>query len=263
MLEVAVPHCLALAATVWAWRRKAGGHWLPGLLADWLPLLLVAFLYSELPILMLGLGGVAGSGTGATVYHDALIQRWEAAVFGGQPARTLAGAMPIRWLSELLHGAYLSYYAIIYVPPLVLYALGRRQAFAQCQTAVMLAFTTCFVVFVVFPVEGPRYLWPAPARVPDGWMREAVLWVLGRGSSRGTAFPSSHAAVAVAQSVTFWRVSRLRLSWVVAAVTGLLLVGAVYGGFHYAVDMMMGAVVGVVAATIAGMILGVGKSELR
>ena len=251
-LGTAVLHCLALSGLVWAWRRPDAGHWLPSLIADWLPLLAVAFLYSELPTLMLGLGRVA--------YHDVIVQRWEGSLFGGQPARTLAGALPFAWLSELLHVAYLSYYAIIYLPPLVLYASGRRQAFEQCQTALMLAFTSCFLVFVLFPVEGPRYLWPAPEGVPDGRLRDAVLWVLTRGSSRGTAFPSSHAAVSVAQAVSLWLVGApprwLRVA--ISTLAVLLLVGAVYGGFHYAIDMTVGAVVGALMAWLAA--IGVSRA---
>jgi membrane-associated phospholipid phosphatase len=38
------------------------------------------------------------------------------------------------------------------------------------------------------------------------------------------------------------------LGVVVAATAALLIVGAVYGGFHYAVDVLAGAFVGIVVA---------------
>jgi undecaprenyl-diphosphatase len=77
-----------------------------------------------------------------------------------------------------------------------------------------------------------------------------VLAVLVSGSSRGAAFPSSHAAVSVAASVAALRFQP-KVGAVVAFVTALLLVGAVYGGFHYGVDMIAGAVVGLGVALAA------------
>ena len=63
----------------------------------------------------------------------------------------------------------------------------------------------------------------------------------------GAAFPSSHQAVAVAQTVcALGELPRL------APVIGLLSVGiglgAVYASFHYAVEMIAGALLGMVTA---------------
>ncbi len=211
-----------------------------GMVLDWVPLVLIPFMYAELPLLM--------AGAGAT-FHDAAVQGWEAAVFGSSPATTLAERLPVRWISEPLHAAYFSYYGLIFVPPAYLYLRRRHDAFAQVSFAVMAAFVVCFTVFAFFPVQGPRYLWPGNA-VPDGPMRRVVVGVLERGSSRGAAFPSSHVAVAVVQSVMAARLG-VPGSWLVAALTLGLAVGAVYGGFHYAIDSLAGAVVGGIVAAVA------------
>ena len=102
---------------------------------------------------------------------------------------------------------------------------------------------------MVFPVQGPRYIAP-PAGVPDGLFRSLTLALLEGGSSRGAAFPSSHVSVAVAQTLLALRFQR-RLGWVLVPVTTLLALGAVYGGFHYAVDVLVGAALGVVSAWLA------------
>lgn len=196
-----------------------------------LPLLLVPALYAELPHLMRGVG---------TVYHDPIVQAWETATFG-DPARTLAARWPSRLVSEPLHLAYFLYYPLIYVPPALLLLRRRHRAFGDAVTAVVATFAVCFAVFVVFPVQGPRYLGTAPA--PDGPVRSLVLALLEGGSSRGAAFPSSHVAVAVAQTIVAWaHPTPLRL--VYAVVTVGLSLGAIYGGFHYAVDVVAGAVTG-------------------
>ena len=212
-------------------------------LGDWLPLLALPILYAAIPATI-----VHGDGR----VFDAVVQGWDRALFGTDPARTLAGMLPNVWLSEVLHGAYLSYYAIIYGPPLVLY-LGRdrdRAGFHETVLAFTVAMTVCFAVFCLWPVAGPRYAWPAPEGVPGGPVRGIVLWVLEGGSSRGTAFPSSHMAIASAMSLSSLR-WRPGLGAVVTALSVLLGVGAVYGGFHYAVDMGVGAAVGALGWWVA------------
>ena len=247
---------VAAALALVTWRRNARSvsasraSAVTNVFADWLPLIIVSFLYAELPWLM-----TAYRGGTAVVYHDAWVQAAEQAVFGTQPSHTLAGALPFRWLSEGVHLGYVSYYGIIYVPPVVLYARRHREAFARCAAALLLAFTSCFLVFSFFPVEVPRYAWPAPPGTPEGPVRLAALWILREGSSRGAAFPSSHAAVSVAQTVSLWLAGERRMAIVIGTFTALLVVGAVYGGFHYAVDMVVGVAVGI-ACGVTGVVLG-------
>lgn len=202
---------------------------------DWLPFVALPFLYGLVP-----------STAGATVFRDAAVQQWDRALFGADAARELAGAMPWVAAGALLHVAYLSYYVIIYLPPLLLWWSERRGAFRLTALSFTIAMVVSLVGFLLIPVEGPRYVWPAPAHVPDEPARRLAVFLLERGSSRGTAFPSSHVAIAMAISLSClsgWR----RLGWAVFPMTVLLAIGAVYGGFHYAADVLAGAVVGIAA----------------
>jgi membrane-associated phospholipid phosphatase len=70
---------------------------------------------------------------------------------------------------------------------------------------------------------------------------------LSQGSSRGAAFPSSHAAIAAVQAVNAYR-HLPRATPLLAAITVGISIGAVYGGFHYGVDMMAGLALGLLAA---------------
>lgn len=204
----------------------------------WYPVVLVPFLYAELPLLNQSFG---------RGYHDALIGGIDQALFGFEPARHLAALLPFGPLSEFLHLSYLSYYPLVLLPPLIVYLRGRRRAAGETVFAVVTTFFVCYVWFVFFPVQGPRYLWTAPAGVPPGPVRELALRILESASSRGAAFPSSHAAVTVAQTAVAARLQP-RLFPVLALFTTGLLVGAVYGGFHYATDMIVGAAVGLATA---------------
>jgi len=227
-----VLHLAALAATVTVVtsRRSALRR-----LRDLLPLLLGPFLYVELRWLIPGVG---------RPHADALVLVWEHWLFGGNPSATWAPSMPWTALSEFLHFAYASYYGLVLVPPIVLYARGRREAFAATMLALTLVYGACFTTYLLFPVDGPRYL-VGPANAPHGPVRAFVLHLLEAGSSRGTAFPSSHVAASVVASLCALAFQR-RLGIVVSVLTLGLALGTVYGGFHYGVDALAGAVVGIV-----------------
>ncbi|HSJ07322.1 MAG TPA: phosphatase PAP2 family protein [Longimicrobiales bacterium] len=213
-------------------------------MADWLPLLLIPLLYSELAVLNVAVHGGR--------YFDHLVIGWEQAIFGGQPSRDWAAALPVRAISEPLHAAYLSYYFIIFLPPLVLFMRGRRDAFRYGAFALMLSFFLHYLFFIYFPVQGPRYLFAAPGgNLADGFFYGLAHRLLEAGSSQGAAFPSSHVGVSVTQTLVAIRFLP-RLAPVLAVLTLGLALGAVYGGFHYLIDAVAGLVLGVLAWLAAG-----------
>ncbi|HUG40279.1 MAG TPA: phosphatase PAP2 family protein [Longimicrobiales bacterium] len=219
--------------------RPGARRWVR-VLADWYPLLVIPLLYSELDLL----NAAVWDGR----YFDATILEIEQWLFGGQPSMTLARSAPWPALSEPLMVAYLSYYPIIYVPPLILYLRGDRPGFRTMLAPLVLAFLLHYLVFIYFPVQGPRYLFPAPGgSVGEGPLFRLAKDILDAGSSRGAAFPSSHMAVAVAQTVAAFRLLPRSGPLLVVATVGLG-VGAVYGGFHYATDMIAGTLTGLAVA---------------
>lgn len=215
----------------------------PGITDTWsslLSLVAIPLLYAEVPWLNQAL--VSG-------YHDPVVLAWERALTGSDLSRELAGRFPWPWLSEALHLAYATFYPGIYLPPLLLAWRHRHGAFVTTALGIIIAAVVCHLVFAVFPVQGPRYFGP-PEGVPPGPVRALVLLVLEAGSSRGAAFPSAHMALMAAQSVLALRFQR-GVGVLVSVATVGLGVGAVYGGFHYVVDMAAGALVGVGSALIA------------
>ena len=212
----------------------------PGWASSWVALILIPLFYAEIALLNQSFG--AG-------YHDALVLSWEASLFGS-PATELAGRYPFPLLSEVLHLGYFSYYPTVYIPPLLLFLAQRREAFETTVMTLLVTASVCFVFFVYFPVQGPRYFGP-PASIPDGPIRALTLGILEKGSSRGAAFPSSHMAITVCQAMAQLRYQRpIGILVTLISVGGG--VGAVYGGFHYAIDMLAGTVVGLV---VGGMML--------
>ena len=226
--------------------RTALGH-----LADWYPLILLPLLYWELPLLNRAIWG--GN------YFDLLVQGWEVAVFGGQPSVTMSHRWSSLLLSETLHLAYLSYYPILYVFPGVVYALRGREAFLDTLFGMMLGFAVHYAIFIVFPVKGPYFVFPAPGEPQStGALYQTVQFVLGTGASAGTAFPSSHVAISTVQATNAARHLRAAVPILTVCALGIA-VGAVYAGIHYAVDVVVGLGTGLAV----GLLVPAVRSRLR
>jgi membrane-associated phospholipid phosphatase len=225
--------CIVLAVRV-GWPRSAQ------VLRDWTPLGLGPFLYIELRWIIEGAG---------RMHADLRVASWEAALFPSDPSASLAVRWPWLALSELLHFCYLSYYAIVYVPPALLWLRGRRREFADTVLALVVVYALCFATYMLFPVDGPRFM-HGPSSAPVGVIRSMVVHLLESGSSRGTAFPSSHVAASLVAAACALRFQRA-VGIVVVILTAGLAVGAVYGGYHYAVDVLAGIGTAVLALGIA------------
>ena len=221
---------LALVAAVLAPRARSTGA-LGRVLAEFYPLALTVFLYTHV--------GLVNAARG--VSHDALVQRWEEALFGGQPSIEWIRAFPSPAWSTLMHAAYLSYYAILGGAPLGLWVRGRRDAARGTLLLMMATFYVCYTAFLAFPVAGPRYVFAAADNAATAVPMAALAHrLLERGSAWGTAFPSSHVAVALVAAVCAWRGFR-PLGAVLLPAALLLSLGTVYGQLHYGVDALAGA----------------------
>lgn len=231
----------ALAAV--APRLRAAGA-VARFLGEFYPLLLTVGLYTAI--------GVLNRAAGTS--HDVVVQRWEAAVFGGQPAHDWIRAQPWPSLSAVLHVGYLSYYAILVSAPLGPWLAGDASGARRTALTMSVAFFACYAVFLVFPVAGPHYSF-APADNAATAVAPARLTyrLLDAGAAWGTAFPSSHVAVSAVAAACALRFRR-GLGLVLAPLAILLALGTVYGQFHYALDALAGLLVA--AAVLASVLRG-------
>lgn len=173
-------------------------------------------------------------------YFDATVQAWEQAVFGAQLSIVMSGWYDALWFSELLHFGYVSYYFVVPVALIGGLYLGGEDGLERVAFATALAFFVSYLFFAVFPVAGPRYEF---AKIvgpqTDGYMFALVHSILEGGSSKGTAFPSSHVAASVAAWLAAGREDR-RLGWILAPFLVFLTISTVYGRFHYGLDAVVG-----------------------
>ena len=230
---ILLPLGLGLAAVVAAVIAPRARRYGPvgQLVAEFYPLLVTLAFYTEV--------GLVNAARG--VSHDSLVQRWEQALFGAQPSMTWLRSFPSAAWSTLMHAAYVSYFLILAGAPLGLWWSGRREAARRTLLLLMATFYVCYTTFLLFPVAGPRYVFPhatnAATAVPVAAFTYQLLEAF---SAWGTAFPSSHVAVALVAAVGAWRGWR-PLGAVLVPAALLLTVATVYGQFHYAVDALAGA----------------------
>jgi membrane-associated phospholipid phosphatase len=145
---------------------------------------------------------------------------------------------------------------ILAAAPLGLWLSGRRDGARRVTLAMMAAFYICYAAFLLFPVAGPRYLFPPAANAArDAAIARFTQRLLDDGAAWGTAFPSSHVAVALAAAgvtVREWR----PLGMILLAAALLLTLGTVFGQFHYAVDAVAGAAL---AAAVVAVSVRIGR----
>lgn len=237
-----------LVLLVWLFSRLREGHKLGRLLHDLYPLVMLLPFYGSIGILTDQVGWER------VMANDRVVQSWEEALFGGQPSYQWIRSSPSVLWSGVLHLAYFSYYFIVLLGPLLLLARGRRWQAQDVIFRCMLAFVTCYAIFILYPVAGPYYAFPRPeGPVREVWSAKLVYRLLESGSSFGAAFPSSHVAATVAVTLGVSRHDR-RLGMIFAPLALLLTVGTVYCQMHYAVDAIAGLLFGVGAWALGGKI---------
>jgi membrane-associated phospholipid phosphatase len=202
------------------------------------PIALTPLLYLELaPLNQLHVTG----------YFDPSVMRWEEAMFGDQLAMVFSDWYGRLWFSETLHLGYFSYYLIVPGAAVAAYVLKGPRSLERASFTIALAFFSCYLCFAVFPVAGPRYDFPLIAgEAAEGRIIRLVHSILESGSSKGTAFPSSHVAATVSAWLATGRESK-RVFWIMAPFAVSLTLGTVYGRFHYGIDATVGLLVAAIA----------------
>ena len=189
-------------------------------------------------------------------YLDPHFLRFERSLFGWQPGLQLMERLPSRWVSEILYASYFSYYLMIGGVGLALLLRSRAQ-FAHFVSVVSLTFYVCYLIYIFTPVVGPRILSPGvihvplppdvvpptppgtPASVAGGVFFQIMAWIYDHTEIPGSAFPSSHVAIAACTLYFSFRYLR-PIRWVHLALAILLCVATVYGRYHYVVDVAAG-----------------------
>ena len=187
---------------------------------------------------------------------DDWIIRWENRLFNGQPSTYLSARFPSVALSEYLHLCYLSYYFIPVSLPAMLYFRGKGEAFFETLFAELFTFNICLIWYIFMPVAGPRYFEEKIKELlSNAPLCKLTHAILSRASTKGTAFPSSHSALAIVVLLCAARYDLVSFVILFPFCTGLV-VGTVYGRFHYALDAVAGVLLGVLTFGLYPIVYG-------
>jgi len=220
------------------------------------PLILYLFLYRESEQLNLMF---------VDRYLDPAFVALEERIFGFQPAVVLMTAFPHPLMSEFFYLSYFSYYVMIAGVGLALY-FRRREEFWHYLAVLSFVFYVCFLVFIFLPVAGPPafymeipryldqqrlpyYLLEFPAPVMSGPFFHLMRFLYSTFETGGGAFPSSHVAAAICVLFFSWP-HLLRARYLILAATLALSFATVYCRYHYAVDVVAGALTAAVLLPI-------------
>ena len=207
------------------------------ILRDCYPIATILIFYLEIP----PLAQIVLQG-----YLDDKIIDFEGRLFNGQPSIYFTARFPSRWLSELLHLCYFSYYPIVFGLAGRLYFQGRHEAFHEVVFAEVLTFNLCLIWYIFVPVMGPYYKFEKiRGSLADGLFFKLVHMILSSAASKGTAFPSSHCAIGVIVVLYAARYDPVAFAIMCPFGVGLV-IGTVYARMHYAVDAILGTVLAVV-----------------
>ncbi|HKF46353.1 MAG TPA: phosphatase PAP2 family protein [Terracidiphilus sp.] len=154
----------------------------------------------------------------------------------------LKAALPLR-LS--LEWAYSLCYGMAAAGLGVLYASGMRLHANQFWVLVLTPTYLCYVITPFVPALPPRTINNTsnhgnPSNAGRTKSRVFNLWILEYLSIQAISFPSAHVASALAVSLVLLHFVPAA-GWVFIVVTFWIAVAAVVGRYHYAVDVVMGA----------------------
>jgi len=245
-------------------------HWAQPLMESSLPGITLLYLWS--PIIFFW-AGYLWAGQTLTALHpsgityDRQIIALEKTLFA-QPSLWLARNRP-KWLTEIMHFFYASYYA--YTPILGIYLFDQERffEFEAMSFAVLFGYLVSYSFFTLTPVLGPRWslvqeglLVSSDQRLKGYWITGFMNTLMYQGlAHKGGAMPSSHSSTALIFLVWGWRI----WGFEGALLTGILVVGmwvgSVYGRYHFLIDVIVGAAIGLAGILLADMLILNGTLE--
>jgi hypothetical protein len=159
-------------------------------------------------------------------------------------ARRRAGA----WILTYLEIAYLFCYVSMPLGIVALYLLRLGREAGYFWTVVLIATYASYGTLPFIQTRPPRALgekWTAT--LPCGKVRQFNLWILRHASIHANTFPSAHVASTTACALVLLRVAPLWVGLIFLWVAISIALGAVAGRYHYAADVILGALVATAA----------------
>jgi membrane-associated phospholipid phosphatase len=153
------------------------------------------------------------------------------------------------WLVQFLEFGYFAFYLLYPMVGGVFWAWRERQSFANAfrnlTDALSVGYLICYGTYLLFPTRSPANLLGVQQfkDAPTGLFGDLVGLIQNHAGVHGNAFPSAHIMLAFVILVFAYRfLPRIAPSLLFPIL--LMCVGAVYDGYHYSSDVIVGAALG-------------------
>ena len=154
------------------------------------------------------------------------------------------------WIVEFLEFGYFAFYPLYPVVGGLLWGWRRRPAFAggfrRLTDTLSVGYVVCYVVYLLFPTQSPanRAGVQQLGSAHSGLFQHLVRAIQNNAGVHGNALPSAHIMLAVVVLVFAYRFLPRLAPWLLFPIL-LMCAGAVYDGYHYATDVVIGAAMGI------------------
>jgi membrane-associated phospholipid phosphatase len=158
------------------------------------------------------------------------------------------------WLDELMTIFYSGYYLCIPLVPLVLFIKGKREQTLAAFSIITFTYFTNYLLFYLLPTTGPHIAESLQGlhgiEYQGFFVSKITRFILANGSVTGGAFPSSHISAMLVWSLIAFRYQK-KLGYVLMLAALGVAVSAVYLGYHHAVDVFGGLILGILCYSMA------------
>jgi membrane-associated phospholipid phosphatase len=179
-------------------------------------------------------------------FYDNVIIKFEHGIFDVHPTVWMQ-QFNYPWLTELMMFGYSFYVLLIPITTAWLYCTHKSDAWQHMLGALLISFFISYVIFSLFPIEGPRYALASHYNVHfNGFLFKRITAILENTAMlHGGAFPSAHCSAATVMLVLSFKYDKKLFLWV-APIIITLYIATVYGRYHYPTDVIGGMIVGLI-----------------
>ena len=157
------------------------------------------------------------------------------------PGRFESGISLPAWAASILELSYLLCYVLVPVAFVLVWVSGTMPDVDRFWTAVLLSGFLCYASLPWLVSRPPRTL--NAAAVASAGVHRVNEFVLKRISHGLNTFPSGHVAVSLAAALEVMSISQ-PAGIVLLVIASAIAAGAVLGRYHYALDVVVGAILG-------------------
>jgi len=175
-------------------------------------------------------------------YFDNIIIRIESKLFGFLPSEVFHTQFHAKWICELMHLGYFSFYLIIAFLVLTYY-YQFPYLYEKRMFSFLFSFYLYYIIFILFPTAGPQFYIQTPEQLPQGYIfTNIVQKIIEKGDNPTGAFPSSHVGMTcIIMFFLFKDFKKAFILWLPIAI--ILILSTVYIRAHYAIDVLASLII--------------------